>query len=72
MANWKVLEKTDFGQGVTQYLDNSSTISSTQVAGITTSNSSSNTLIGRAISPTKMIVSYNYGGAGRDDSYQID
>ncbi len=65
-------EKTNFGQGVYQYLDNGSTISSTQVSGITTSNGDTNTLIGRAISSTKMIVSYNYGGAGHDENYQVD
>ena len=65
-------EKTDFTNGTTQYLAENTTSSSTQVAGITTSNGSANTLVGRAISSTKMIVSYNYGGGGRDGSYQVD
>ena len=65
-------EKTNFGGGVYQYLNNGSTSSSTQVSAITTSKSDNNTLIGRAISSTKMIVSYNYGGAGHDENYQVD
>ena len=52
------------------YLQRTST-SATQSSAWSNSHSTANTLIGRAITSSKIIVSYNFGGAGHDDDYQV-
>ena len=53
------------------YLQRTST-TSTQSSAWSDSSGTANTLVGRAITASKMIVAYNFGGAGHDDNYQVD
>ena len=74
------IEKTDMNVGISSstsadsgtsvYLNRSSTATA-QVSAIGQSDGTSYTLIGRAITSSKMIVAYNFGGAGHDDNYQV-
>jgi hypothetical protein len=74
-------EKTNLSYGISAsttsaysngiyYLQRSST-TSTQSSAWSSSHGTANTLVGRAITSSKIIVSYNFGGAGHDDDYQV-
>ena len=68
---FSVSTSTTANGGGHMYLTRSST-STTQSSAIGTSSGTGNTLIGRAITSSKMIVAYNFGGAGHDENYQVD